>query len=709
MATSLPRSRAFASLLVTLVLWACSTDGGTGTNPPPQPVPTSITLNKTTVSFTAFGETDQLTATVKDQDGKVMTGQTVTWSSGDTTVATVNASGLVTSVADGSDTVTAASGSLTADASVTVLQAPGQVGKPAGDAQSATVAGVLPDSLVVEVADAQGNVMAGVTVNFAVLTGGGSVSPASGATDGDGLFATEWTLGTVAGTQRVTAIPATGSGTAVFTVTANADVADTVYDVSGNNQSVQEFTLLPDSLVIRVDDQYGNPVLGHSIDFNVTGGGGTLTGGGTAVAVATDANGEASTTWTLGVAGPQTVNANAGALKGSPVAFDATALTPSPSSVEIDDGDGQTGLVGVGTNVAPSVIVRDAIGSLFPGASVTFTVATGGGSVTSGTVTSDANGVATVGSWILGGAVGTNTLDATVTGTAITPVTFTATGQDPAFNIAVQLISSATPAQQDAFDSAEVFWERLVFGDLTPQPVNIPAGSCGVASLPAVDETIDDVVIFAELKFIDGPFGILGQAGPCVIRSGGLPALGIMVLDTSDLSMLEASGELETVILHEMGHVLGFGTLWSNFGLLENPSDTSGPIVDTHFDGPFAIAAFDAAGGTTYVGGAKVPAENDNTVFGLGSLNGHWRESVFSTELMTPALNGGMVNPLSIVSVASLRDMGYAVAYANSDSYVLPVAPAVFGLGTGVLMLNDIWPGPIVVVDPGGRIIRVLR
>ena len=76
---------------------------------------------------------------------------------------------------------------------------------------------------------------------------------------------------------------------------------------------------------------------------------------------------------------------------------------------------------------------------------------------------------------------------------------------------------------------------------------------------------------------------------------------------------------------------------------------------------------------------------------------------------MTPALNSGVVNPLSIVSVASLRDMGYTVAYANSDSYVVPVAPAVFGLGSGVLMVNDIWRGPIYVVDAGGRIIRVLR
>ena len=76
---------------------------------------------------------------------------------------------------------------------------------------------------------------------------------------------------------------------------------------------------------------------------------------------------------------------------------------------------------------------------------------------------------------------------------------------------------------------------------------------------------------------IDGPFGVLGQAGPCFVRddADGLTVIGRMQFDEDDMELLETEGSLQAVILHEMGHVLGFGTLWGPlaFGLLEDPSD----------------------------------------------------------------------------------------------------------------------------------------
>ena len=62
-----------------------------------------------------------------------------------------------------------------------------------------------------------------------------------------------------------------------------------------------------------------------------------------------------------------------------------------------------------------------------------------------------------------------------------------------------------------------------------------------------------------------------------------------------------------------------------------------------------ALAAFNAVGGAAYPD-AKVPVENDNTTFGIGSLNSHWREEVFNNELMSPALNSP-VDPISEVTV----------------------------------------------------------
>jgi hypothetical protein len=180
-----------------------------------------------------------------------------------------------------------------------------------------------------------------------------------------------------------------------------------------------------------------------------------------------------------------------------------------------------------------------------------------------------------------------------------------------------------------------------------------------------------------------------------------------MVFDTADLQWLEDEGLLEDVLLHEMGHVLGIGALWNRFGYLQNPASEGGPLVDTHFNGPFAIAAFDAIGGSAYSAGSKVPAENDNQepppVYGDGSLNGHWRESVFSNELMTPSINYGS-NPLSIVTIESLRDLSYVVDPSAADPFSVSFD---FATERGVVieLIDDIRRGPIEVVDSSGELI----
>ena len=92
--------------------------------PPPPPTPTTITISPASATLQSLGETAQLTASVRDQNGQTMSGVAVTWSSADPSVATVNASGLVTAVANGMATVTATAGSATGAAAVTVAQLP---------------------------------------------------------------------------------------------------------------------------------------------------------------------------------------------------------------------------------------------------------------------------------------------------------------------------------------------------------------------------------------------------------------------------------------------------------------------------------------------------------------------------------------------------------------------------------------------------------
>ena len=104
--------------------------------------------------------------------------------------------------------------------------------------------------------------------------------------------------------------------------------------------------------------------------------------------------------------------------------------------------------------------------------------------------------------------------------------------------------------------------------------------------------------------------------------------------------------------------------------------------------------------------GAKVPVEDTG---GSGTADLHWRESVLDTELMTGFIGAGQ-SPLSIVTLASLADQGYAVDLASADPYSL-IMPLVRAFSTmRVLRLgNDILQIPIKKVDSRGRVTGEVR
>src|SRR2546427_12876557 len=300
--------------------------------------------------------------------------------------------------------------------------------------------------------------------------------------------------------------------------------------------------------------------------------------------------------------------------------------------------------MGYALNIPPAVVVRDAASLPVPKVAATFAVASGGGSVTGANATTGVDGVATVGSWTV--QLGTNTLTATASGSGITgnPVTLGATGVSAAYHIDVRYLTAVTPAQREAFDSAAAQWERLIYGDVPDELASFPAGTCGPGT-PVINEIIDDIIIYVQLDSIDGPGKILRQAGPCLVRDPSFqPGVGVMHFDTADVAGLLAAGQFDDVVRHEMGHVLGFATIWPSLGLLSGAGGT-----DPHFVGAQATAAFDRNGGQPYSAGAKVPVEN---CCGPGTRDGHWRETVFDTELMTGFLNGGVPNPLSVITTA---------------------------------------------------------
>jgi hypothetical protein len=704
---NLPRLIGLAAI-TTVAGVACS-DGGYE----PSSVPTTVSVTPATATLAALGATRQLQASVRDQNGNAMSGVAVTWSSTDPAVASVGTTGLVTALANGGTQVTATAGSATGSAAVTVAQQASAIVRGSGDGQSAPVTQPLPNPIVAVVRDASGSPVQGATVTFSVSQGGGVVTPTSALTDAAGEASTQWTFGTLAGAH--TAVASAAGRNTPFAGTALADVPDSMFVAEGPTVATVG---APVTISVGVVDQYGNPAPGLSVSFTPGANSGTVSPN----PAVSNTDGRAVTTWTLGPdEGPQTLEAQAGGVKGSPAVFGLTAVAALPVSIEVAAGEGQIGLTGDPINIPPAVLVRDGAGRPFAGAEVTFAVTGGTGTVTGTTSTTDAAGLAEVGSWIVGS--GANSLSATVAGAGITgnPVTFNATGQSAAFTIELVFVGGSDPQYEGPFRDARLRWEEVVFGDLLdleltwPLPTNPDDSTCaGVNPGTFTDRSVDDVLIFVDLKTIDGPGNVVGRAGPCVIRTpSGHTIMGGMTFDIADLAQLDAANLLDEVAVHEMGHVLGYGTIWNYLGLLENPSDpddggTEG--ADAHFTGTNAVWAFDRAGGDDYTAGDKVPVENNAAVYGSGSLDSHWRESLFETELMTPTLNAHVTNPLSRVSLASMLDLGYLVTFAAADSYALPgPAALVAAPGATIRMVDDVARGPIFAVDRTGRVTRVIR
>lgn len=144
-----------------------------------------------------------------------------------------------------------------------------------GDNQTLSAGSILANPLTARVLAADGLGVPGVVVQFRPLDIGASVQSTSVTTDDNGNAATIATLGTVAGLYQFEAAVA-GLGTATFGATAVAGPAALIGIVSGDGQSVLSLAALLNPLVVRVTDQYGNPVQGAIVDWLITSGGGLL-------------------------------------------------------------------------------------------------------------------------------------------------------------------------------------------------------------------------------------------------------------------------------------------------------------------------------------------------------------------------------------------------------------------------------------------------
>jgi len=791
----------------------CGGDGPSDPQPDP-PHAASVTLSQTTLTLTYLGQTTSVSATVLDQFQKRFT-TNVTWSTSDASVVTVSTLGQIKAIGNGTATVTATTGTLSASVAVTVQQVATRVQTISGGGQTGAVGEPLADPVVVRSVDQGSSPVPGVGVTFAA-SGDGSVSATTVTTGEDALASVTWTLGTTSGAQTLGAA-VNGAGQVQIGATAVAGPPAEIGKVSGDGQTAPIDVALTEPVTVAVTDVYGNPVAGGTVTFTVTGGGGSVS----PAQATTGEDGTAAATWTLGSdLGENTLTAEASGL--APVAFTATAAAPkadlsvtalvtSPrypttlEDVEVTATVTNVGYlpasagVGVqllldgadsGTETLPALAVGAsadvtfAVGQLPAGSHVLHVVVDGAGAldewdeanneatrssdvptstpITAGTPVTGLGAsegddlifalevpASTPGTLEVRLSGGTGDVDLYVhhgerpqrrddyscqSGNPATTENCVINGAEPGtyyillhafttysgttlvantglpaipYDIEIAFIHHGTAAQDAVFQEAAEAWMKIIPGDISDFDFSaspVGAGQC-IAGQPALSGMIDDLRIYVDIIDIDGPNGTLAQAGPCFVRGlGQFPIVGAMQFDQADMDALAAAGELVAVVKHEMGHVLGIGTTWNRLELLRNPSLPASPGVDTYFAGARAIAAFDAAGGSTvYTLGNKVPVQNTG---GEGSADGHWRESVLDAELMTPFFNGGRKNPLSAITIASLADLGYSVDMTQAEPFVGSYkAPGETGAETGRLidLGGDVRVGPIWVIAPKGR------
>ncbi len=462
-----------------------------------------------------------------------------------------------------------------------------------------------------------------------------------------------------------------------------------VQSASGAGASATVGTALTAPPTFTVTDASGNALGNIAVSVAVTSGGGTLVG-----APTKSASGPTSVgTWTLGTtAGTNTLTVTVSGL--TPLTISVTGTPGSAAKIVVSSGNTQTGLAGAQLATPLAAAVQDQFGNGIANQQVTFLATVGGGTVSPGLVTTNASGVASGAIWILGTRGGAQTATATA-GSFST--SFSANTQS-SYVLDLRYFGPAMSTEaQTAFVNAANRIKAAIVGQIST--VNLQGADlagCGINGLTGtLQENSQGLIIYASVAPIDGVGKILAQAGPCFVRQNSvLPAVGVMQFDEADIQNYINTGRFESVVLHEMNHVVGFGTIWIDKGVLQNPAftNTENPTptgsTNPRFTGAAGLAQCLAAGGGSgsYCTSGVAVEQCGNA----GTADGHWRETftstctgqnnspsggtaAFDSEMMTGYIEGpGIAMPWSAMSIASFQDLGYTVNLLAADSYSVP-------------------------------------
>jgi len=316
-----------------------------------------------------------------------------------------------------------------------------------GAGQSGNVSAALPQPIVVQVQDLGGNGVAGTTVNFAVVTGGGSVLPASGVSNATGLVQTTWTLGATVGAQSISATSA-GLGGSLLTInaTGTSTLSHFAVTTSPTVSQVAGVTVTP-GFVVSARDASNTLITAFTgtvtLAIGTNPGGGTLSGATSVSAVAGVATFNAFSIDKAGT-GYTVVASAAGYTSGVSSAFNIAA--GPATTMAVSAGQAQSAAASTLLPTPLAVLVTDVGGNPIAGRAIAWAVVTSGGTVDSATSHTSVAGIATV-HWTLGAAAGADTVSATSAGLTGSPLMFNATGMAVG---ATQLKFTAQPTSATA-------------------------------------------------------------------------------------------------------------------------------------------------------------------------------------------------------------------------------------------------------------------
>ncbi len=424
-------------------------------------------------------------------------------------------------------------------------QAPAIASINGGNNQVAEVATSVTTPPSIKVVDSEGFPVAGVSVQFTVTTGNGALTGATVATNGDGIATLgSWKLGTIAGSNSLTAsVTGASGGPFTFTATGVAAAPSKLVFTTAPPESVRSGVTWVTQPAVRLVDVYGNvaTLAGTPVTVSIAAGGGVL--GGTRT-VNTSATGIAAFTDLVlsGSAGAKTITFVSGSLTALNSSLTVTAGLPR--TITASAGDNQTAIAGSAVATPPTVRVVDAEENPVQGVAVTFAVATGGGSVSGAVTSTDALGIAKVGSWTLGQTAGQNTLTATSAGLVGSPVTFSATGgAGAAGRLAFVTLPSASPGSRIVFPQQPVVQLQDASGNAVSQAgiivtVSIASGGGTLSGTLTQTTNAQGQAAFTDLA-------LSGSAGPRTLNfatPGITPVSSTVTLGAGNPSAIASNG-----------------------------------------------------------------------------------------------------------------------------------------------------------------------